>query len=800
MDLRPFETIAPDSVAQARTAHAAKHGAYLAGGTDLLGVIADRIHAAPPARLVDLQRLSELRRIRPERGGVRIGALTTLAELVRHPLIAGRYPLLAQAARAVASPQIRNAGTVGGNLCQEVRCWYYRAPDNVFPCMRKGGTTCNALLGENRYHSIFGAVRLGAPACADGCPAGVPIPRYLERLRAGDERAALELILERNPLPAITGRVCPHFCEQACNRGLLDQPVATRAIERRLGDAALSEAARFYAPPRRNSKKSVAVVGAGPAGLAAAFYLRRAGHAVTVFDDHPEPGGMLRYAIPAYRLPLSVLRRQIEALAGMGIRFECGRRIGAKGHSLNDLRRRFEAVFLSTGTWREKRLGLENEDRLDFGLSFLSAIRSGTPPPVGERVLVIGGGSVAVDVAVSARRLGAREVSLACLEARDEMPAFPEDLALAIEEGIRLLPSWGPRRVLLRKGRLSGLELVRCTSVFDEERRFRPAFDPSTSHEVAADQVLVAIGQGPDNRYAGAALVDSRGLLRVDPQSGAAALDGIFAGGDAVTGVGTVISAIGAGRRAALSIDAFLSGRRRVPDPEPECRSQPIRCEPESLRPQPRLELPRRPATERTLDDEDDATAPAEAAAREAKRCANCGCVAVSPSDLAPALIALGARMVTDRRVIPAEEFFAVRPRATTVLFDGELLRHVLLPAPPRGSRQRYQKFRLRNSIDFPIVGVASLVTQRAGRVREARLAFSAVAPTPIRARGAERFLRGRRLTEEVAEAAAAMAVQDATPLAHNAFKVQVLRTLVRRALLDPAGAGEPGAPKTVSE
>ncbi|NMB75568.1 MAG: FAD-dependent oxidoreductase [Myxococcales bacterium] len=797
MELRTFETIAPDSVPQARAAHG-KDGAYLAGGTDLLGVLTDRIHATSPARLVDLQRLSELRRIQPERGGLRIGALVTLAELARHPAIVGRYPLLSQAARAVASPQIRNAGTLGGNLCQEVRCWYYRAPDNVFPCMRKGGATCNALLGENRYHSIFGAVRLGAPACADGCPAGVPIPRYLERLREGDERAALELILERNPLPAITGRVCPHFCEQACNRGLLDQPVASRAIERRLGDMALAEAARFYAPPRRNLRKSVAVVGAGPAGLAAAFYLRRTGYAVTVFDDHPEPGGMLRYAIPAYRLPLSVLRRQLEALAGMGIRFECGRPVGAKDLALASLRKRFDAVFLATGTWREKRLGIAHEELLTPGLSFLSAIRAGRKPAVGERVLVIGGGSVAVDVAVSARRLGAREVSLACLEARDEMPAFPEDLALAIEEGIRLLPSFGPQRVLAEKGRLAGLELVRCTSVFDEERRFRPAFDPSTSREVAADQVLVAIGQGPDNRYAGAALVDSRGLLCIEPESGATALGGVFAGGDAVTGVGTVISAIGAGQRTARSIDEMLSGKKRRTEPEPTCAGQAIRCEPESLRPQPRLETQRRPAAERTLEDEDDATAPAEAAAREAKRCANCGCVAVSPSDLAPALIALGARMVTDRRVIPAEEFFAVRPRATTVLGDGEILRQVLLPPPPRGGRQRYQKFRLRNSIDFPIVGVASLVTQRAGRVREARLAFSAVAPTPIRARAAERFLRGRRLTEEVAEAAAAMAVQDAAPLAHNAFKVQVLRTLVRRALLDTAGAGDKRAKKTV--
>jgi NADPH-dependent glutamate synthase beta subunit-like oxidoreductase len=526
MELPVREHIVPATVAAARSARAEGRSAYLAGGTDLCGVLADRIHATLPTRLVDLQALGELRGIRAEKGGLRIGALVRLSELAAHPRVAERYPLLAQAARAVASPQIRNAGTVGGNLCQEVRCWYYRAPDNAFPCMRKGGATCNALMGENRYHSIFGAVRMGAPACADGCPARVPIPRYLERLRDGDERAAIEMILEQNPLPAITGRVCPHFCEQACNRGLLDQPVATRAIERRLGDAALSEMKRFYAPPRRTQKKSVAVVGAGPAGLAAAFYLRRAGFGVTVFDDHPEPGGMLRYAIPAYRLPLPVLRRQIEALEGMGIRIECGRRIGDGGLSLAGLRRRFDALFLATGTWRERRLGIEHEDRLGHGLSFLSAIRAGQAPAVGERVLVIGGGSVAVDVAVSARRRGAREVSLACLEARDEMPAFPEDLELAIEEGVRLLPSWGPGTVRIEGGRVTGMELVRCTSVFDEQRRFRPTFDPETRTSVAADQILVAIGQGPDNAYAGGSLLDARGLLRADADSGRGAAAG----------------------------------------------------------------------------------------------------------------------------------------------------------------------------------------------------------------------------------------------------------------------------------
>jgi NADPH-dependent glutamate synthase beta subunit-like oxidoreductase/CO/xanthine dehydrogenase FAD-binding subunit len=790
MALRHFEHLAASSVDQAVKLAAAHpdRTAYVAGGTDLLGALKDGVRPAYPALLIDLKPIDSLRGIREDRGELRIGTLTTLDALARNTVVLERYPLLAQAARAVASPQIRNMATIGGNLCQEPRCWYYRTPENLFECLRKGGERCNAVLGENRHHSIFGAMRASDPGCTVNCPAHVAIPVYLEHIRRGRIDEAARLQLESNPMPAITGRVCPHFCEQGCNRTQLDEPVSTRSVERFLGDRILDNAAAFYRVPRKATKKRIAVVGAGPAGLAAAHDLRLAGHEVTVFDDHPEAGGMLRWCIPAYRLPADVLKRQIQAFEGMGVHFSLGVAVGRRGLSLQSLRRDFHAVFLATGTWRDRKLGIENEVLLTQGLPFLVDIRRGRQPSVGKKVLVIGGGSVAVDVAVSARRLGAAKVTMACLEARDQMPAFPEDLELALQEGIRLLPSWGPHRILDRNGALSGMELVRCTSVFDSEGRFKPGFDPATVTAVEADQVLVAIGQAADPSYAGSSLKTGRGLLAADEQTQATSLQGVYAGGDAVSGVGTVIQAIAAGRRAAAAIDRALatgSGRRR-PVRRTEMPSS-VEINTDALTRSARVVPASRAPSERGIGCEDCATLDLHVVQTEAGRCINCGCVAVNASDLGPALLALDARIRTTRRTIPAEEFFAARLLKTTVLEDGEVLTEVVIPSPPAGSLQRYLKFRVRNAIDFPIVGVACVLSQEGGAVTRARLALGAVAPVPLRAREVEAFLCGRRIDEQTAEAAGAMAVRRVMPLPLNRHKVQILRTLVKRAIL---GAG----------
>ncbi len=782
MELRPFRHTTAATLEEAAGLLGDSRTRGVAGGTDLLGALRDNIHPDYPELLVDLKRIPGLGHIREDRRGLRIGALATLAEVAEHPVVRETYPALAAAARSVASAQIRNLATVGGNICQEPRCWYYRYPENQFHCSRKGGNGCPAMMGENRYHSVFGAMRATAAPCTRDCPAHIDIAAYLSLLRQGDRDGAAALVLARNPIPAITGRVCAHYCEAGCNRAHYDESVSVRSVERGIGDHALDHPRRFYRAPRRRTGRHVAVVGSGPAGLSAAYFLRRLGHEVTVFDSMPEAGGMLVYGIPAYRLPPEVVRRQVAALEGMGIAFRLGARVGARGLSLATLRRRHDGVFLATGAWRQKTLGLAHEELLTPGLDFLRGIHQGVVTGVGRRVLVIGGGNVALDVAISALRLGAQDVSVACLESRGEMPAFPEDVEQALREKVQVMPSWGPRRVLVRGGALAGMELARCSAVFDAAGRFAPVLDPRERQTVGADQVILAIGQGADLSYAGPALRRS-GRLAVDEETGATGLPGVFAGGEAAGGPATVVAAVAAGRRGALGLDRHLGGRGVLPG-DAAGGAGFVEANPASLALSPRAPVEEIAPEERTISGEDTATLPWSTLESEARRCFNCGgCAAVNASDLAPALVALGATIQTTRRAIAAEDFFAVGPRATTALGSGELVREVVVPRPCAGTRQCYVKFRTRRSIDFPIASVAAVVTEAGGVVAGARLALGAVAPIPLRATAAEGHLRGRRLDSTAAAEAAALAVADAAPLGENRYKVAILEALVRRAL-----------------
>jgi NADPH-dependent glutamate synthase beta subunit-like oxidoreductase len=799
MTLGRFEHVAARSIDEAAALGGGEEGApggeaaFIAGGTDLLGILKDRVHRSYPARLVGLKPLRALSYLREDGEGLKVGALATLAEIERSPAVRERYALLADAARSVASPQVRNMATIGGNICQEPRCWYYRYPEDGFHCLRKGGRECSALLGENRFHSVFGAARVGRPACSDECPGGVEVAPYMAEVRRGDLGAAARILLRNNPMPAITGRVCPHYCERGCNRGSLDEAVSIRAVERGIGDYVLEHADALYDMPAAESGKRIAVVGSGPAGLAAAFYLRKAGHAVRVFDRRDEAGGMLRYSIPAYRLPPAVLKSLIASYERAGVAFELGAEIGSPAHPLEGLRKDYDAVFLDTGAWEQKSLRIEGAELLESGIDFLAGVRGdGTDGPVagdrgvaGESVLVVGGGNVAVDVAITARRLGARSVTMACLESRDEMPAFPEEIEQALEEGVRILPSWGPKRVIAAGGAVEGMELVACDSVFDGEGRFAPAFDEARRLRVDARRILLAIGQSAELGYLGGLLGAERGRIRVDEASQETEVKGLFAGGDAATGPASVIAAVAAGRRAAAAIDASLSGPSAEELDRFDEDSGAIReTRVEALREKARLPLPERPAEERCLDAEDVATLDAEGMAREADRCIDCSCVAVNASDIAPALVALGASIATTRRVLEAEDFFAVRRRGTTRLGRGELVTEIRIPAQRAGSRFAFHKFRARAAIDFPIVSVASILTIADGRIASARLAFGAVSPLPLRAYEVERFLVGRIPDEETALEAGKLATRGAFPLEKNAYKLQILRGLVRKALL----------------
>ena len=763
MTLRNFKHISASSLNEATDILSKVNGkaVAIAGGTDLLGVLKDKIHAQSPEILVDLKTIPDLSYVKTTQKGIHIGALTTLTEICQNDTIKEQYGLLAQAALTVASPQLRNMGTLGGNICQEPRCWYYRAPDDIFHCLRKGGTKCGALLGDNRYHSIFGSVRVAKPACSETCPGSIEIPAYMDYVRNGDLDSAALILLANNPIPSITGRICPHLCESQCNRSEFDGAVSIRNVERVVGDYILDNAAQLLAPPEKELKQSVAIIGAGPAGLSAAYFLRKAGYKVIVYEKMPQAGGMLTYGIPADRLAKDVIKRQIKAFEAMGIEFKFNTTVGENGITLTDLQEKFENVFLASGAWGERTLAMEKAELLTPGIDFLAAMGLGEKPAIGKKVLVIGGGNVAVDVAVTASRLGAEQVTMVCLESRDTMPAFEEEIAEALHEGVTIQPSFGPDRIIEENGSLTGLEVVSCTSVFDENGRFNPSFDTSVKQMIEADQIILAIGQSTDISYTGDQVKNNNGWIVIDEKTRATNLKGVYAGGDVTSGPASVIHAVAAGRETAYSI-ADIRPESNMP------MGQSLEVHFES-----------HGKCGRTQDIKgiDDIRS-------EAQRCVNCGCIAVNASDMAPALMALGAKIKTTKRILSADDFFAADIMKCTILDHDELVEEIEIPAPETTNRQGYQKFRIRNAIDFPIVSLAYSFDMDGDAIKDANIVFGAVAPIPLRAQAIEDFLEGKKLEDETGVAAGEIAAQSVKPLLKNAFKVQIVKALLKKVLV----------------
>ena len=264
----------------------------MAGGSDLIGVLKEQILEDYPEKVVDLKTVRGGEYIKQDGDTIEIGALTKLCDIVKSDLLNEKAPVLSQAARSVATPLIRNVATMGGNICQDVRCWFYRYPHGIggrMDCMRKGGKECYAVMGDNRYHSIFGGMKVHTTPCSVQCPANTDIPAYMERLRQGDVEGAAHILMEANPIPMITSRVCAHTCQEQCNRCGSDESVSIHGVERYVGDYILEHPDTFYRAPETETGHKVALVGAGPAGLSAAYYLRKAGHDVTVFDKMEEP-------------------------------------------------------------------------------------------------------------------------------------------------------------------------------------------------------------------------------------------------------------------------------------------------------------------------------------------------------------------------------------------------------------------------------------------------------------------------------------------------------------------------------
>jgi NADPH-dependent glutamate synthase beta subunit-like oxidoreductase len=755
----------------------------LAGGTDVIGTMRFEVLRNYPEVLINLKTIPGMDYIREEESLLKIGALTRLQDIAMDATVKGKYGVLSEAAGRTASPHVREMGTIGGNICQLIRCWYFRKEDNRFDCIRKGGKMCHAMLGDNRYHSIYGAVRVADTPCTSACPANVDIPAYLSLIREGDLPGAAGILLNSNPLPSITGRVCPHYCEQDCNRSDYDEAISIRSIERFMGDYILENAGEVYQPPRSETGKSVAIVGSGPAGLSAAYYLRKLGHSVTVFEPRDEPGGILTYGIPPYRLQKDVVKRQIEAIESLGIQFTLGVNIGGDT-TLEGLQRDYDAVFCATGAWEQPSLGIEDEELLTPGLEFLTQVNRGLRKVSAKSLLVIGGGKVAIDVAVTARRLGVKQVTLACLECREEMPASGDEVEQAVNEGIDIMPSWGPYRVLKDKGKVSGMELVKCASVYDSEGNFSPTYDRDVKQTVEVDQVVLATGQKPDLSFLETSLEIKGGYVAVSPNTQATNIGNVFAGGDVTsTTSASVSAAIAAGRRAAQSINRYFGGEvisEGGKEVEPLTRSDSI-----YLGKQRRVETPERPNSQISVDTEDVLGLDLNAVEIEAKRCFNCGCEGVNPSDMAPALVALDAQIVTTKRTIKADEFWAAdKVIKSTILEDDEIITEIRIPKPKGGAKSAFIKFAMRRSIDFPIVNCAAVIESTGGVVKSARICLNAVYSNPYRVTKAEDAITGKSIDEASAEAAGVAAVSDATALPYNKFKIQIAKTLVKRVVL----------------
>jgi formate dehydrogenase (NADP+) beta subunit len=452
--------------------------------------------------------------------------------------------------------------------------------------------------------------------CMQACPVHTQAGRYVSLIAEGRYEEAYRYARVPNPFSSICGRVCGHPCEPACRRGQFDLPISIRALKRfvteRHGPESRNPVDVFAGMSRPVRPEKVAIIGSGPAGMSAAHDLALLGYPVTVFEAAPVPGGMMHLGIPEYRLPRDVLQAQIREILDLGPELRLNMRLG-KDFSLEDLRRQgYKAVLLAFGLHRSRDLNLPGHelDGVVKGIDFLLNVNLGYRFSIGKQVVVIGGGNVAIDVARSAMReqqklvpgaegasglpdeltssehdvamkelmdvsrqalrMGAREVHLVCLESREEMPASEEEIEEGLLEGIKIHPSFGPKQFVGSKGKLTGLEVINCTSVFDAQHRFSPTFAAGTETIIPCDTVILAIGQASDTSFlklADGIETTRQGTLKIDPATLMTTAPGIFAAGDIAFGPRLIINAVADGKKAAEEIDKFIRGPEWKPKP-----------------------------------------------------------------------------------------------------------------------------------------------------------------------------------------------------------------------------------------
>jgi NADPH-dependent glutamate synthase beta subunit-like oxidoreductase len=460
--------------------------------------------------------------------------------------------------------------------------------------------------------------------CRSACPAGVNMRGYIYLLTEGKLEEAMKLIRDALPLPAITGHVCFHPCEKECARKEVDEAVNINALERYVADYWLREKAK---PALRIYLRKVAIIGSGPAGLAAAYDLVKMGYPVTVFEGQPLPGGMLRTGIPEYRLPENILNAQIDYIKGMGVDFKTGVTFG-KDLTLSDLgKKEYQAILFAIGAQRSRKIEIEGAQLTDvlWGLDFLRDVKLKRKVRVKSRVVVIGGGNVAIDAALTALRLGAEDVRIVCLECREEMPAHEEAIKTAMDEGVDIRVSWGPKRMIRDKGRVTGIELIRCLSVYDKTGKFKPCFDEKTTQSIETDMVIFAIGESPDLSVLPGEMKTDNDHILADPMTLETSLPGVFAAGVAVSGPWSVVEAIASGKKAAVSIDRYLRGKdlKAGRDAETKVVGKPPR---EGVEKRPRQAISLLPFDQRKSNfNEIKMGFSKETAEQEERRCMACG-------------------------------------------------------------------------------------------------------------------------------------------------------------------------------
>jgi NADPH-dependent glutamate synthase beta subunit-like oxidoreductase/Pyruvate/2-oxoacid:ferredoxin oxidoreductase delta subunit len=403
------------------------------------------------------------------------------------------------------------------------------------------------------------------PPCRAACPADVNVQGYIALLQQGRFKEAVELIRKSMPFPAICGRVCFSPCQDACSRKNIDQPVGIRYLKRLAADIEREQGRIKPDPVPKTHGEKVAIVGAGPAGLSAAYELAKLGYPVTVFERMPEPGGMMWYGIPDFRLRKYVVANEIAYIQDLGVEIKAGVEFG-KDVQLDTLRNEgYKAIFIAVGAQLSRKLGIPGEDLEGVfpAVEFLRNVALGKIVDVGEKVAVIGGGNSAIDAARTALRLGAREVTILYRRSRNEMPALPEEVEAAEEEEITFYFLVSPKQIIGKGGKVKAIECLRMElGEPDASGRRRPVPIQGTEHTYEVDTVIPAIGQLPETSCLPPILLDERArAISVDPLTLETSIPSVFSGGDIVTGPASVIEAIGAGKRAAVSIDRYLNGQ-----------------------------------------------------------------------------------------------------------------------------------------------------------------------------------------------------------------------------------------------